>query len=119
MICWTTKNFKKYKSDYKRLGYEEINSKNGSWFTQELYKNALKEISAEKKEIEQQKAESESARNIFLEENRNSLKTIELSNGIPVTVKTNRMTNGVSILAMHKGILYKNLHKHGWNHHLI
>lgn len=97
-VLVNTKNFKKYKSDYKRLGYEEINSKNGSWFTQELYKNALKEISAEKKEIEQQKAESESAKNIFLEENRNSLKTIELSNGIPVTVKTNRMTNGVSIL---------------------
>lgn len=97
-VLVNTKNFKKYKSDYKRLGYEEINSKNGSWFTQELYKNALKEISAEKKEIEQQKAESESARNIFLEENRNSLKTIELSNGIPVTEKTNRMTNGVSIL---------------------
>lgn len=97
-VLVNTKNFKKYKSDYKRLGYEEINSKNGSWFTQELYKNALKEISAEKEEIEQQKAESESARNIFLEENRNSLKTIELSNGIPVTVKTNRMTNGVSIL---------------------
>lgn len=97
-VLVNTKNFKKYKSDYKRLGYEEINSKNGSWFTQELYKNALKEISAEKKEIEQQKTESESARNIFLEENRNSLKTIELSNGIPVTVKTNRMTNGVSIL---------------------
>lgn len=97
-VLVNTKNFKKYKNDYKRLGYEEINSKNGSWFTQELYKNALKEISAEKKEIEQQKAESESARNIFLEENRNSLKTIELSNGIPVTVKTNRMTNGVSIL---------------------
>lgn len=97
-VLVNSKNFKKYKSDYKRLGYEEINSKNGSWFTQELYKNALKEISAEKKEIEQQKAESESARNIFLEENRNSLKTIELSNGIPVTVKTNRMTNGVSIL---------------------
>lgn len=97
-VLVNTKNFKKYKSDYKRLGYEEINSKNGSWFTQELYKNALKEISAEKKEIEQQKAESESARNIFLEETRNSLKTIELSNGIPVTVKTNRMTNGVSIL---------------------
>ena len=97
-VLVNTKNFKKYKSDYKRLGYEEINSKNGSWFTQELYKNALKEISAEKKEIELQKAESESARNIFLEENRNSLKTIELSNGIPVTVKTNRMTNGVSIL---------------------
>lgn len=97
-VLVNTKNFKKYKSDYKRLGYEEINSKNGSWFTQELYKNALKEISAEKKEIEQQKAESETARNIFLEENRNSLKTIELSNGIPVTVKTNRMTNGVSII---------------------
>lgn len=97
-VLVNTKNFKKYKSDYKRLGYEEINSKNSSWFTQELYKNALKEISAEKKEIEQQKAESETARNIFLEENRNSLKTIELSNGIPVTVKTNRMTNGVSIL---------------------
>lgn len=97
-VLVNTKNFKKYKSDYKRLGYVEINSKNGSWFTQELYKNALKEISAEKKEIEQQKAESENARNIFLEENRNSLKTIELSNGIPVTVKTNRMTNGVSIL---------------------
>lgn len=97
-VLVNTKNFKKYKNDYKRLGYEEINSKNGSWFTQELYKNALKEISAEKKEIEQQKAESESAKNIFLEENRNSLKTIELSNGIPVTVKTNRMTNGVSIL---------------------
>lgn len=97
-VLVNTKNFKKYKSDYKRLGYEEINSKNGSWFTQELYKNALKEISAEKKDIEQQKAESESAKNIFLEENRNSLKTIELSNGIPVTVKTNRMTNGVSIL---------------------
>lgn len=97
-VLVNTKNFKKYKSDYKRLGYEEINSKNGSWFTQELYKNALKEISAEKKEIEQQKAESETEKNIFLEENRNSLKTIELSNGIPVTVKTNRMTNGVSIL---------------------
>ena len=102
-VLVNTKNFKKYKSEYKRLGYEEINSKNGSWFTQELYKNALKEISAEKKEIELQKAESESARNIFLEENRNSLKTIELSNGIPVTVKTNRMTNGVSILVSTDG----------------
>ena len=97
-VLVNTKNFNKYKNDYKRLGYEEINSKNGSWYTQELYKNALKEISTEKDGQEGQNAEIQSAKNIFLEENRASIKNFELSNGIPVTVKTNRLTGDVAIL---------------------
>ena len=97
-VLVNTKNFNKYKNDYKRLGYEEINAKNGSWFTQELYKNALKEISAEKDEQKNQNAENKDAKNLFLEENRASIKNFELSNGIPVTVKTNRLTGNVAIL---------------------
>ncbi len=102
-VLVNTKNFNKYKNDYKRLGYEEINSKNGSWFTQELYKNALKEITEEKTEQKNQNAENKSAKNVFLEENRASIKKIELSNGIPVTVKTNRLTGDVAILVSIEG----------------
>ena len=97
-VLVNTKNFNKYKNDYKRLGYEEINSKNGSWYTQELYKNALKEISAEKNVQNNQNTENESAKNLFLEENRASIKNFELSNRIPVTVKTNRLTVDAAIL---------------------
>lgn len=104
-VLVNTKNFNKYKNDYKRLGYEEINSKNGSWFTQELFKNALKEISAEKNELETQpeELETKNAQAIFLEQNKNSLKNFELSNGIPVFVKTNRTTSGAAIIVSIEG----------------
>lgn len=97
-VLVNTKNFNKYQKDYKRLGYEEINSKNSSWYTQELYKNALKQLSEERLEKQQQKEELKDKQNLFLQKNRSSIKKIELSNGIPVTVKTNRLTENVSLL---------------------
>ena len=97
-VLVNSKNFNRYKNDYKRLGYEEINSKNGSWYTQELYKNALKEISSEKNAQNNQNVENENTKNLFLEENRAAIKTFELSNGIPITVKTNRLTGNAAIL---------------------
>ncbi len=99
-VLVNTKTFSRYKKDYERLGYEEINSRNGSWFTQELFKNALKEISDEKKQAENQNEniETKNAQSAFVEQNKNSLKTFELSNGIPVFVKTNRATSSAAII---------------------
>ena len=62
------------------------------------YEQALKEISAEKNTLSNQNAENENTQNLFLEENRAAIKNFELSNGIPVTVKTNRLTGNAAIL---------------------
>ncbi len=98
-VLINTKNFNKYKNDYLRLGYEEINSKNGSWYTQELFKNAAKEIKiTENEEKSNQQINIEENQKIFAEQNKNSIQKFELSNGIPVTVKTNRITSDVAIL---------------------
>lgn len=101
-VLINTKNFNKYKNDYFRLGYEEINSKNGSWYTQELFKNAAKEIkiaeSEEKQNSQINQIDIEENQKIFAEQNKNSIQKFELSNGIPVTVKTNRITSDVAIL---------------------
>lgn len=101
-VLVNTKNFNKYKKDYERLGYEEINSKNSSWYAQELFKNAAKEIKFDENEENSDFITAETNlknnQNIFVEQNKNSIQKFELSNGIPVTVKTNRITSDVAIL---------------------
>lgn len=97
-VLVNSKTYNKYKADFKRLGYEEINSKNGSWYTQKLFKNAASEAQEDKKDEIDTRNTINSNLDIFLSENQNSIKKDFLSNGIPVTVKTNRNTSNISVL---------------------
>lgn len=97
-VLVNTKTFNKYKQDFKRLGYEEITTRNGSWYTQKLFKNATTEINNEKKADFDQSATIKNNIEMFDSLNRSSSNSFELSNGIPVTVKTNRVTSSVVIL---------------------
>lgn len=100
-VLVNTKTFNKYKADFKRLGYDEITQKNGSWYTQKLFKNASQEIQQDEENPELAKLENSVEK--FLEDSKVNTTTFQLKNNIPVTIKTNRTTSGVTILVAING----------------
>lgn len=100
-VLVNTKTFNKYKADFKRLGYEEITQKNGSWYSQKTFQNSL--IQKEKEDFSAEDSKLENSVKKYLEGSKDSVKTITLKNNIPVTVKTNRTTSNVVIMISIKG----------------
>ena len=90
-VLINSKNFKKHKKEFLDSGYEEINFKNASWYTNSLYKNALKEIQNEKKSLEtKEKKLPQDFYKEFESENKKNTSFFTLKNSIPVTFKENK-----------------------------
>jgi len=89
-------DFKKNKKAYASAGFEEITSKNASWYVQEMYKNQREQFKPEDNSY--QYVLGNQSDNSYAERNLAQIKTIELSNGIKVTYKKNSVTTGVSLL---------------------
>ncbi|QTQ13496.1 insulinase family protein [Treponema parvum] len=90
--------YKKNEKAFKKAGYEEITSKNGSWFLQKLYETLKKQL----EESDGYKSESNPyAENVppeniqiiaaeaFAAENKKQFSYFKLSNEIPVIIKRN------------------------------
>lgn len=88
--------YKQNAKKFKEAGYEEVTSKNGSWFSQKLYDALKKQIASDqtkdsdsseksKNPLEMQKAAAEQ----FAKSNKEMFSSFRLSNEIPVVVKRN------------------------------
>ena len=91
-------SYNKYKNEFKKAGFQAINSKNASWFSEKLAKNSAKKI--ETKNQAQQNFENSELKE-FISKNKNSISKFTLSNGIPVVIKkqetTSKATFAISI----------------------
>ena len=105
-VITNSKDFKNLKSEYKKQGFEEINSQNGSWYAQEYYKNikinsaALAVSTLEDSIIKTEEELNEVQQKLtttFLENNTNSIQTFSLNNKIEVVLKENKNNNKATI----------------------
>ena len=105
-VITNSKDFKNLKSEYKKQGFEEINSQNGSWYAQEYYKNikinsaALAVSTLEDSIIKTEEELNEVQQKLtttFLENNTNSIQTFSLNNKIEVVLKENKNNTKVTI----------------------
>ena len=105
-IITNSKDFKNLKAEYKKQGFEEINSQNGSWYAQEYYKNikinsaslaveTLQDSTIKTKE-ELEEAQQRLTKT-FLENNFNSVQTFSLDNKIDVVLKENKNNTKTTI----------------------
>lgn len=100
-VILNTKAYTKCKKEFAQNGFEEINSGNASWWTDSLYKNTktLVELSrlADKSRNQKEMKETDYSQN-FIKLNEDTVSTLTLSNGIPVYMKRNENTQGVTLL---------------------
>lgn len=99
-------DYKKNAENYKNAGYEEINSKNSSWYVQKMYENIKNQFNLddENYSVTYNSANSDSD---FVLKNKSEIKKIELSNKIPVIYKKNPLNTGVTILINVSGGKFK------------
>ena len=79
--------YKRCAKAFAQAGYESVTQKNGSWYTQELYKNITSENLAEKKAPAFSDDVSDTA--FYRAKNRAAFSSFTLANGIPVVCKQN------------------------------
>jgi predicted Zn-dependent peptidase len=79
--------FKKYQTAFQKAGYEPVSTVNGSWYTQELYKNLKAE------ENTPPTAEAPGQLSDFAAYNHSTFSSATLSNGIPIIMKQNHVSS--------------------------
>ena len=112
-VIMNTKQYNKYKKEFASKGYEEITSKNSSWYTTELYKNMNSYKDFMKDESAVQNIETDFASN-FYKNNKASISTFTLQNGINLCVKENPNTTGVTFVMVIDGGNLRTSDNHGF-----
>lgn len=107
-------DFKKNRKSYMDAGFEEINSKNASWYVQEFYKEIRNQ-----KESDENPPQHISSQMDYYSENINTINTTKLNNGIEVSAKKNPDTSTVTILLSISGGKYKSRANHGFEEVMI
>ena len=79
--------YKRYAKAFADAGYESITQKNGSWYTEELYKNIQENNIAEETADKTENEISDAA--VYRARNRAAFSSFTLANGIPVVCKQN------------------------------
>jgi len=87
--------YKKYAGGFKQAGFEPVSQKNGSWYTNELYKNVTAP-SAVPAPVQDSPA---SGAPYYVSRNAPQFSAFTLSNGIPVVLKRNE-TTGTTLLML-------------------
>jgi predicted Zn-dependent peptidase len=88
--------YNKYAAEFKNAGYEPVTQKNGSWYTQELYKNVLKNHTAGASTPAADGEQDDAS--WYASQNASQFSSITLSNGIPVVFKENKSSSSVLIM---------------------
>ena len=88
--------YKRFAKAFAHAGYESVTQKNGSWYTQELYKNITNENLAEEKASDQ--SDDSSAAAFYRAQNRAAFSSFTLANGIPVVCKQNAFSPSALVM---------------------
>ena len=112
-VILNTKQFNKFKKAFKNAGFEEITKENSAWFTSEIYRNRKISDKGRKQNNSGNYADD------FYESNRKSLFEYKLPNGIPLFVKENFSTNGITILFSIEGGKLNSKDDHGFEEVMV
>lgn len=97
-VLVNTEIFNKHKKEFSNAGYEEISTKNASWYSQQLYENM---------QVTKSGSNYNTPLPSFASENRTMFSEAKLSNGIPVVIKRNPSSSTTTIsLVINGGSLY-------------
>lgn len=88
--------YKKYAAEFKKAGYESVTQKNGSWYTQELYKNIVENHTTGTSSLAAEGEPDDASR--YDLQNAAQFSSLTLSNGIPVVLKENKSSSSSLIL---------------------
>ncbi|MFA6856155.1 MAG: insulinase family protein [Treponema sp.] len=80
---------------FRKNGYGTITQKNGSWYTQELYKNVMNSRISDPSADKDQTPDSAS---LYITRNDPEFSSFSLSNGIPVVLKQNTSSDTVLLM---------------------
>lgn len=111
-------DFAKHKKEFASAGFEEINYKNASWYTMQMYKEIQDLYKPEEGNIYNSKR-SDYSDNDFYIKNIDKIKSTVLSNGIRVTVKENPLSTNLSLMLVIKGGKINSARDHGFEEVMI
>uniref|UniRef100_UPI00298E2935 insulinase family protein n=1 Tax=Treponema sp. TaxID=166 RepID=UPI00298E2935 len=110
-VLVNSKFLEHYKKSFEGAGYEIVTVKNGSWYTQALYKTLRENLSVTEVEEENSDFESE---DLFALKNENTIETYSLSNSIPLIINQRKNTNTVCLnLEISGGELFNSKNEYG------
>lgn len=116
-VIINSSDYKKNSSAYKSAGFEEINSKNASWYMQEYYKQSAQINAQNSAETSAELKNSSHAD--FYQTNSEKIQTITLNNGIKVYTKNNPNSTNISIALKIKGGKTNSLDNNGFEEVMI
>lgn len=99
-VLVNSKVLEKYRKNFTDNGYEIVTAKNGSWYTQALYKAIRQSVASDtRKESVEEKINEDQ----FVSKNAGTIVKYELKNKIPVYIKNNPASNTVTFALMIDG----------------
>lgn len=115
-VIINSKDFKNNKKEYLAQGFEEINSKNSSWYMQKLYQNQRDLFKPDSFETT---GNRNSIDNNYYSKNKSKIKTTTLENGITISTKRNPNSTGISLLINVKGGKYYTASDNGFEEVMV
>jgi predicted Zn-dependent peptidase len=95
-VLVNSSTYKKYAAEFKNAGYEPVTQKNGSWYTQELYKNVLKNHTAGASTPAADEEQDDAS--WYASQNAAQFSSLTLSNGISIVFKENKFSSSALIM---------------------
>ena len=99
-VLVNSSSYNRLAKEFKNAGYELITQKNGSWYTQALYKN-ITDSNLASSDLRNE-IESDSA-SLYIEQNKAQFSSYSLPNGIPIIFKKNELSSSALILFSIRG----------------
>lgn len=99
-VLENSKRLEKFKKEFEKENFEIVTAKNGSWYTQELYKNLKLNI---EKETNVQEDSEKSQTDFFVQNIKSKISSFTLQNKIPVVINKKDFTNTVCFCAVISG----------------
>lgn len=96
-------DYKANKDAYKNAGFEEITLTNSSWYTQDMYQNAISDNKQTNNQSPSPATTVNEFENDYYKENIAKIKQGRLLNGIPLITKQNPNTSQISLLLSIRG----------------
>lgn len=96
-VIISDEDFKKHKKEYQNAGFQEINSKNASWYTMQMEKEIQEQFKPSEEEIYNISSNNFDDNN-FYEKNKSDFQISTLSNGINVFVKENKISSDFTFM---------------------
>ncbi|MGN0739234.1 MAG: insulinase family protein [Treponema sp.] len=99
-VLENSKRLEKFKKEFEKENFEIVTAKNGSWYTQELYKNLKSNVEKEKSvQTESEKSQAD----FFVQNVKEKITSLTLQNKIPVVINKKDFTNTVCFCAVISG----------------